>query len=78
MMKMSKRRITITVDDGVAVHDALYKLARWYESHAADPVKAPMKGIVCYRDGVTLCRRDYRIGECFIAFQEERHLVQQE
>lgn len=67
---MKTRRITISIDEGVSVHDALYKLGRWYESHLSDPVTAPMKGVVFYRDGMTLIRRDYRIGECFVAIKE--------
>jgi hypothetical protein len=42
-MKKQSRRITVTIEDGVAPSNALYKLARWYESHEQNPDSARIR-----------------------------------
>ena len=71
-MKKQSRRITVTIEDGVTPSNALYKLARWYESHEQNPEAAPLKGVVCFSDHIALIRRDYRVGECFVVVRENR------
>ena len=41
---------------------------REYQPLALEVVS--MRGVVCYRDGITICARDYRKTPCFVIFRE--------
>lgn len=63
-------RITFEIKDSISASDALTKLATWYKAYEEDD--APMTGVVCYRDGITLYARDYRKTPCFVAYREAK------
>jgi hypothetical protein len=63
-------RITLEIRDGIPASDALKRLAGWYASHERDSKAVPMRGVFCYRDGITICARDYRKTPCFVIFRE--------
>lgn len=64
------QRITIQVEDGCDVTEAMVAIANWLERHKANPEKSPLTGTVLTHGGIRLFRRDYRKGLCFVAWKE--------
>ena len=63
-------KITVDVRDGLNTAVALARLATWYAEHDNDPKETPMRGVVVYKDGMVLFKRDYRKGDCFVIHQD--------
>jgi hypothetical protein len=63
-------KITVDVRDGLDTSVALARLGAWYAEHSRDTVKTPLTGVVGYRDGMMLFKRDYRKNDCFVIFED--------